>query len=166
VVIRNARERQTLGEFATEWPFCMACGIAAGTDERQRMDHPRNLEIHHLTKIQRRHEKWNLMKLCKLCHDAHHGGGITVLNSRRKRIEIPGLTLANLLWIKRLLDPGNYDRQKMAMFMVRNVPVVRRPPSWYLEAWNRHRHCTHQRFLAIRAMAEKRQAGLYRRDGD
>jgi hypothetical protein len=130
----KAAEKRTLEAFAAEYPFCWACSIREGMRHPE-IDYPRHLVIHHITKHLRRHERWNLCRLCCLCHDLAEGNRIVIVRPTGRRIVLPTLSLANVLWLKRLHDPEHYDRRELAQHTRprRRLPRVATPARWFFD---------------------------------
>lgn len=81
----------TLQEFADEFPFCFLCWSRS------------RLHIHHMVQgAGRKHERFNLARLCERCHRALHDGG-----------SLP-VTKGMLLTVKRECDPEHYNPKAMA----------------------------------------------------
>jgi len=80
-----------LQEFADEFDFCFLCWSQA------------RLHIHHMVQgAGRKHERFNLCRLCERCHRALHDGGSLCV------------TKGQVLTVKRLHDPEHYDPKAMA----------------------------------------------------
>jgi len=125
----TAAERRTLNAFRDEWPICWACCWSPGVPDDTGMRWP-GLETHHLIKPGRRNERWNLARLCHLCHMLAEGERVTIVH-RQRRVALPKLDLAHLLWLKRRLDPKHYDRRAMASASLRLLPRPKKPPAWF-----------------------------------
>lgn len=67
--------------------------------------------------------------LCPLCHGLLHGTRYAGAPDAVR------LTLANLLWLKRTIDPENYDRKFLKAHSVQNLPRAARPPKYYAEQY-------------------------------
>lgn len=81
----------TLQEFADEFPYCFLCWSES------------RLHIHHMVQgAGRKHERFNLARLCERCHRALHDGGSLLV------------TKGQVLTVKRLCDPEHYDPKAMA----------------------------------------------------
>ena len=92
------------------------------------IDYPRNLEIHHIAKHLRNHGRWNLSRLCKMCHDLAEGHRI-----RYRGKFLPSLSAANVLWMKRTYDRENYDRGKLKEYWRHlDLPIPKRPDKFFL----------------------------------
>jgi hypothetical protein len=79
--------RKELSTFAEEYPFCAVCWSRS-----------EDLHIHHLQQgAGRSHDRRNLLRLCRWCHEGLHFGGKH------------DLTKPMLLTAKREVDDANYD---------------------------------------------------------
>lgn len=130
----KAAEKRILEAFAAEHPFCWACGIGEGYPRDPMIDYPRHLVIHHVCKHLRVHERWNLCRLCSLCHDLAEGHRIVIVRPTGRRVVLPSLSLANILWLKRRHDPEHYRRAELAEHTRprRRLPRIAQPPTWFL----------------------------------
>lgn len=89
-----SNEREVLSSFAAARPFCAVCW-ARGDDAA--------LHIHHLQQgAGRAHDRRNLLRLCRHCHDGLHFGGKD------------NLTKGMCLTAKRETDDANYDPKFLA----------------------------------------------------
>ena len=131
-------EKAMFAEFMEEFPYCMACGI----DPRcfwpvDRPRYPRMLENHHiLGGANREHDRRNLARLCKLCHDLAGGAAIRAtpdlaLPGAKVGQLLPTLRLDNIIWIKYKTDPKYYDRSYLKALRGRLVPNARQAPLWF-----------------------------------
>lgn len=134
MVIRNDDEKAVLEDFAYAFSFCWACGTAIG------MQRPWNggilaaMEIHHIVKPGRKHERWNLARLCKVCHNAAENMRVRVKErwESSELVLVPQLTMANVLWLKKVFDAENYDRPAMRRQLMKHwMPNAIKPPSWF-----------------------------------
>ena len=67
--------------------------------------------------------------LCPLCHGLSHGTRYAGAPDAVR------LTLAHLLWLKRVFDPDNYDRKFLQAHAVQKLPRAARPPRWYADQY-------------------------------
>ena len=95
--------------FAYRWRYCWACGIKPDTQKDRRSEHSRRLEIHHICKHQRRHNEWNLSRLCSQCHKIVEGESLLDINGNK----YPPITQANVFWLKQKIDQRHYDFEKL-----------------------------------------------------
>jgi len=100
-------------------PFCQACGIPANAALRD----VRGLSTHHLIKKARSDEPANLVRLCQRCHD---------LAELLQVADFPLLTLAILLTVKRIRDPGEYDPDRLAALLHKSLPDPQPIPEVFL----------------------------------
>lgn len=149
----KAAEKRILEAFATEHPFCWACGMGEGAPRDPMIDYPRHLVIHHICKHLRVHEWWNLCRLCCLCHDLAEGHRIVMVRPTGRRVILPALSLANILWLKRRYDPEHYRRQELAEHTRprRRLPRIAHPPTWFLVSREKGPHSNPERSLCARA---------------
>ena len=128
-----------LDNFASEFVFCWACGCPdRWTPETMtppngwrfvsRIDYPRHLEIHHLVGGAARtpHDRRNLARLCKLCHDLAEG-----LTVRWVGRIIPNLRLDHRLWLKHRSDREFYNKRFLRTLRPKVMPPLRKPPAWF-----------------------------------
>lgn len=91
----NKEDRQTLADYAAEHRSCGVCWWPESDGRRQ-------LEVHHLQQgAGRRHDRRNLLSLCERCHCVLHSGSICGV--------YPDITKGMLLWVKREVDPEQFD---------------------------------------------------------
>ncbi len=108
---------EVLRLFATEFPSCWCCGVGPGRRRLVKIDYPEWLEIHHIIKRGRRHDRRNLARLCKLCHDLAEGHRV-----RHDGELLPTLNMANVLWLKRYCDSWYYERSFLKMIYGKALP--------------------------------------------
>lgn len=105
---------------------CWACGRTASWQDRPSWWNAYwGLVRAHVVNKPRIEEPEYVVTLCPLCHGISHGERYTPMRG------VPGLTLANLLWLKRHLDPDHYDRAKLQRCCVGKLPRPAQPPDWY-----------------------------------
>lgn len=137
------KDTAPLGDFADAFSFCWLCGI----DERNRRarvsfgcDYYRNIEIHHIAKPGRSHERGNLFRACKRCHDVIEAAKIQVEGWKPVRY-FPVPTLENVLWLKRAFDRRHCDVPRIAALRRRaasSIDELTPPPDIYaIEFWQR-----------------------------
>jgi len=92
-------------EFNTIYFYCWNC-LCKPTDERWPFTEPTNLENAHIFggHGRRKNDRRAVNRLCNLCHRLSHGATVRVRGK-----DLPKLTLANMLWLKREFDPKYYD---------------------------------------------------------
>jgi hypothetical protein len=113
--------------------WCWACGRY----ERERPSwwhcRPWTIERAHIVSNPRIEDRRAVVLLCSGCHNASH---------HRERIvgwTLPGLTVANLLWLKYHRDRAYYDRDFLRPFSVRALPRIRQPATVFLREYaSRH----------------------------
>jgi hypothetical protein len=67
--------------------------------------------------------------LCPLCHlaqDLATGQEVYPGDDR------PKLELAEMMWIKKKIDPKNFDREILQACSIRKLPRIRKPKQWYI----------------------------------
>jgi len=130
MVVRTEREQLILERFAWQFDFCWACGIDPTRQRRADPEYPISLEIHHIAKLGRKHERWNLCRLCKLCHDLAERHTIRL----RSGLVLPKLEHEHVLWLKSHRDHANYKRAELQKVWRRGkVPRCKRLPKWFTE---------------------------------
>lgn len=67
--------------------------------------------------------------LCPLCHGLSHNERYAAAPDAVR------LTVANLLWLKRVFDPENYDRKFLQDHAVQKLPRAARPPKYYADQY-------------------------------
>ncbi len=110
-----------------EWDFCHCCGIPRHRAQWQR------LELHHILKSGRSDERTNLVLLCIRDHQLAEFHSIRADNG----VLLPYLTLPRVLWLKKRIDPENYDRQRLQQLYGKRLPVASKPPLVFLREWAR-----------------------------
>lgn len=128
-------ESEMYDQLQVEFPFCMCCGIPKNAS-LYTMDYSRWLENAHILggTGQRKTDRRNLLRLCKLCHDLTHGHTIKDKNKN----QFPNLTRKNLLWVKQRQDPEHFDIKYLDSIGIQNMPTPEEPPAWFLaefELW-------------------------------
>ena len=124
-----------LDRFAHRWLYCWACGISPRFEGDPLIDYPRKLEIHHIAKMGRLHEDWNLSRLCKLCHDLAEGHLV-----RCNGELLQTLKPKHVFWLKSRIDPRHYDRSRIVeQWRVGRPEKAERPPQWFCRQWERWR---------------------------
>lgn len=113
-------------EFAALFRSCAVCWYPEGSGVRR-------MEIHHLVGGRgRKHDRRNLVTLCKDCHEVLHLGP--------KLTGLPDLNKAILLTCKQETDPEFYDPEYLASLLHKKwlgydpKPV----PEWYLSQRERN----------------------------
>jgi hypothetical protein len=125
-MIRTSQETRAIDEFRATFDRCWACGQHAQNDYRNDgIDYYPWVETHHIQKRGRVHERWNLARLCKLCHD------LTELHKIMHQGErLPNLTLEHTLWLKKHFDPDHYERPMLLRWSRTSfLPTAKRPPA-------------------------------------
>lgn len=87
----------------------------------------------HIVNKPRIEEPEYVVTMCPLCHGMSHGERYTPMRG------VPGLTVANLLWLKRRFDREHYDRDKLQRCCVGRLPRPSQPPLWYRREYARRR---------------------------
>ena len=126
-----------LGMFAARNDFCWACGIGSQRDSA--IDYWRHLEIHHIAKMGRVHEDWNLSRLCKMCHDLAEGHSIRVDGEL-----LPKLLPKHVFWLKSRIDPRSFDMERLVkQWRVGRPDEPEEPPQWYWEQFKKWQGCSY-----------------------
>ena len=109
---------------------CWACGrTVAYRDRPAWWFSDWYLHLAHLVNKPRVEDIRCVLILCPLCHGLSHGERYSSLPNAVR------LTLANLLWLKRVIDPENYDRTFVQAHAVQRLPRAARPAKWYAEQY-------------------------------
>ena len=133
------REKTILQAFAWHNDFCWACGIDPRRQQDGKIDCPRDLQTHHIAKFQRRHEDWNLSRLCHLCHDLAEGHQIAI-ERNGKRFVLPKLKAEHILFLKHWHDRENWNPVELQkVWRARKMPSLFPPPEWFRVQWALHR---------------------------
>ena len=114
--MRPIKCSDTLGAYAKANEFCQSCGVPPALRARQ---------LHHIIRFGRSDELCNLLALCWRCHDWHHS--------------YAKLSLAQVLSIKKLRDPANWDPERLKELYLKNLPTLEPIPSVLLAEWGRWR---------------------------
>jgi len=83
--------------------------------------------------MQRIHDRRAVVLLCPLCHACHRHEWtepITICH-----LEIPPLTDAAVLWLKRQMDPMHWDPDAIATWWLGTVPEPEQPNEWYMDEY-------------------------------
>lgn len=86
----------------------------------------------HVTSSPRVEDVRIVVILCPFCHGVAHG--IRFAGNER-----PKLTVGNLLYLKRLRDPENFDREFLQRYSVQILPRAVRPPLVFRLEYHRRR---------------------------
>lgn len=111
---KQRNQGNVYADFAREFDFCWQCGWREG-----RFDtgfwHVK-LDVAHVVggSGRRKKDRRAIVRLCQFpCHRLAHGDVI-----RHNGLELPKLTMANLLWLKREYDPDYFDPFYIARIQV------------------------------------------------
>lgn len=133
-------KNDVLERFACRWKFCWACGICPSVQRDTTSEHKRRLEIHHICKLNRLHEDWNLSRLCSMCHGAAEGERLLDGGGE----PIPMLSQAWVFWLKEIMEPRHYDFERMELQWRVGVPDAPAPiGKWYVKQFQRFRSTDH-----------------------
>lgn len=135
----------------TDRPFCWACG----RDDRQRPDNwfADRWEMHraHLaagaSKMIRLLDRRAAVILCPLCHFVHTTNGIG-----RNMVcgqEIPQLSNANVLFLKRCRDVDHWDPDWLAKHWLGNLPALVAPDQFFISQYATRRPDDPTRFIGL-----------------
>ena len=128
------RERAVFECFIFSFGYCWACGIDPFEPRKpidRTLDYPRSLETHHICGGSgRSHDRRNLARLCKLCHDVLHGAVVQLAPA--------SLKLHHVLWLKHRHD-GPLDRRFLNTLRSRALPPMRTPPRWFTDQYETRR---------------------------
>jgi len=134
------QEKLILSTFASMHRHCWLCGISEG--QRQcgssyagLMDY-RRLEIHHICKLGRKHEGWNLSRLCKQCHMLVEGHSLRDGSGEL----LPVVSNENVFWLKQFCDASVYDWEQIVQNWRAGVPnLPEKPDAWFAEQYQKSR---------------------------
>jgi len=104
----------------TNYPWCWQCGRMPPGDRPTQWNAPWLLHRAHLVNKPRVEDRRVCVLLCPKCHTQFDSGC--------------GLSLAEMLWIKRKFDPAYYDRPFMQKFATKKLPAIRQPNGWIYNA--------------------------------
>jgi hypothetical protein len=139
------QEKRMFEFFMGEFVFCWACGAQEGFHSAKYtpgLIYPRWLDNHHIIGgASRLHFRWNLARLCGLCHDLFHGANV-VLDLPGRSLEdrtLPNLTLANVCWLKQYHDPRWWKPEELSRIRLSSAEELEpeRPPAWFEEEYGR-----------------------------
>lgn len=117
-----------------QFNHCWACGRTQD-DRPDRWFADWWIDRAHLVNKPRVEDVRLVVLLCRLCHSRVSGARIVACPGH----DWPRLRLEHLLWLKKVRDPENYDREFLKRFTVQRLPSARRPPLVYrLEYFTRH----------------------------
>lgn len=103
-------------------PFCWACG--RGKNSRPSWWHATWLiERAHIVNKPRVEDRRCVVLLCSGCHKG------SVHGERFPQRELPRLSVANLIWLKRLQDSAYFDLSFLQRHSVRILPRAAKPPA-------------------------------------
>lgn len=111
----------------TEFLECWACGRGAW-EAPEGWGAPWLIERAHIVTQPRAEDRRAVVMICSLCHRLHHGEAV-VLDGQS--VSLPGLTIPQMLWLKREHDRGWYDLGFLAKHHVGVLPGPERVPSEY-----------------------------------
>lgn len=119
-------------------PWCWACGRGAAIEHQPVGWYaPWIVERAHIARHPRREDRRAVVLLCPLCHKGgNHAERIVVNGTRYDR---PRLELVHLLWLKLHFDRAFYDKQFLKLNSIRELPIARKPPLFYLREYARRR---------------------------
>lgn len=128
----SSADRKTLAIFGETFSACWACGWMPGMPDETEMRWP-GLVTHHIAKLGRVNERWNLARLCHLCHLLAEGEIVAIMRVGQ-RVMLPNLTTANMLWLKRRNDTEHYDRAMLqgVWRAGKILPRTKKPARWFL----------------------------------
>ena len=139
-------EKRMFDFFMLQNTFCWACGAAAGLRWSQYtagLEYPRDLHNHHIVGGSGRvHERWNISRLCKLCHDLYHGANVVLdLSGNRKDRILPALSFENVCWLKRKFDPDWWEPAKLQELRLGSFQPIEpeRPAKWFQDEFHKRR---------------------------
>ena len=139
---KTQAEALILGVFAREHSHCWLCGIAegqrdSGSSYGSTLDY-RRLQIHHISKLGRRHEGWNLSRLCELCHMIVEGH----VCRNAAGVAYPQVSNANVFWLKKFCDRRLFDWPAIVGSWRNGMPDSPvRPDGVYENMFLRNRGC-------------------------
>ncbi len=121
-------KQKILREFAEKYQHCWACGWPSVQYRYVEKDIWNWLEIHHIVKLGRVHETWNLSRFCERCHRLAELN--TIRDSKTKRV-LPYLRRENVLWLKNRFDNENYNRKELDAKALGKLECVKRPAEFF-----------------------------------
>ena len=128
---RLSPEAEEYARMALEGLHCWACG-------RSLMQWPHDwgapwvIERAHIVHNPRVEDRRAVILLDSACHRTSHG-------ERIAGWELPQLTVAMMLWLKRERDPAFYDLAFLQKHSIKRLPEPEPPPQEYLDAYAIHR---------------------------
>lgn len=165
MVIRNDDERTVLDSFASEFDFCWACGVSVGMWKHESGGVVAKLDIHHMAKLCRKNGRWNLARLCRMCHDLAEGKCVKArVHTGGELVRLPRLAAENVMWLKGMFDSKNYERGKLQEYTARLLHRSVRPAGYFeiQFATRRNRYYDRPLFAPRSEWLEKRLAGALR----
>lgn len=107
---------------------CWRCGWDARTFRWRDWMLNRFEAAHILRGCNRVHDRRVLVFLCNGCHRLEHGERVKPAGMN---CYLPGITLANMLWLKREYDPEFYDLEFLRQTSIRkDLPEPAEPEYW------------------------------------
>ena len=125
--------------FMAQFPFCWACRAAEGHRDDQYTEgliYPRKLANHHIVGGSgRKHERWNLARLCRLCHDLYHGATVRLDGGEA----LPNLTFENICWLKKFHDGQWWRPEELSSLRITSFSEIelQRPPEFFEQEYAR-----------------------------
>lgn len=125
------RQRAMYATFMLEHQRCFACWHGGGFS-REYDGWPRGLDNAHIVGGPgRRHERWAIVRLCKLCHALSHGDRIAAAAWDVGLRYLPRLTQGNLIALKLEMDPSGVDMEALQSVSFKILPTAEPPHAWF-----------------------------------
>ncbi len=126
-------QRAMFAQFMREHPRCWSCGWCQGK-AKVAPDYagPVKLENHHIVGGSgRKHARWNLARLCSICHRVHHGDRIRLSSGEL----LPSINRGQVLFLKRAHDSTWFDVTKLDSIAIGVMPSIE-PPNKFYRGWS------------------------------
>lgn len=137
----TAAQKDMNATFERQFPLCFACGIRFGDIWDDAVKYPRWLEKAHLLRgCNRRIDRRAIIRLCKLCHDIADGPDEPTQRDRAG-VKLPKITLANMLWLKCVLDPLHFNLVWLQSIAIKKLPEPVQPADWHLKQFKKWQGC-------------------------
>ena len=112
-----------------EFSWCWNCGRSSHSVPKG-WGGPWLIERAHIASNPRRSDPRAVVALCSLCHRLSHG--IVVVCDGG---DLTPPSLANMLWLKKVFDPGRYDREFLQECYIGRLPRAAAPAADAREAY-------------------------------
>lgn len=145
-----ARDRR---KWAKAIGHCQACGILRAAAKRR--DGGLDIECHHIIRGSRSDEPTNWLMLCHRCHGLVHDDVYYDADGS----PLPRLTLGIILTVKKLRNPGEYDRDRLQQLFGYQLVDELELPGFLVREWSENQPTKQQqqRQKPQKKVAEKAQ---------